>query len=253
MNKKTLNNLYMEVFQYLTNLDNNTYFTYFFGFIVLFFILKNFFYLTNQTFFSLIIAVGILGIYYYYKTNLLKGNLNHIKRYEKVLNLKYFSYLRRYLDVVLIYYDMISFGKIDKYNFTDSMKSSDRFFRYYSYLKKGNIYYKQYIDLAKQERDNALNYLSTITKSLTANLGIIDDKTGINQIEQDKLLVGVRRLKLALDQYVFEMMNIGRIQFETQPITNTSYPVEYDANDPEPRDPENNESTFQLYYGFVLP
>ena len=243
----------MEVFQYLSNLDNNTYLTYFLGFIILFFILKNFFILTNQTFFSVIITAAIIGAYYYYKSSHLKEDLNHIKKYEKILNLKYYSYLRRHLDVVLIYYDMAGYGKIDKYNFTDSMKSSDRLLRYYSYMKKGNIYYKQLLDLAKEERDNALNYLSTITKSLTANMAIITDAEGINQIEQEKLLIGVRRLKNVLDQYIFEIMNMSRIQYETQPITNTSYPIEYDPSDPEPRDPTNNESTFGLYYGFVLP
>ena len=75
------------------------------------------------------------------------------------------------------------------------------------YLSKGNIYYKQLLDLAKEERDNALNYLSTITKSLTANMAIITDAEGINQIEQEKLLIGVRRLKNVLDQYIFEIMN----------------------------------------------
>jgi len=133
------------------------------------------------------------------------------------------------------------------------MKSTDRLLRYYSYMKKGNIYYKQLLDLAKQERDNALNYLSTITKSLTANMAIISDTKGINQIEQEKLYVGVRRLKNVLDQFIFEIMNLGRIQFETDSITNTSYPINYDPNDPEPNDPTDNESTFNIYYGFVLP
>ena len=243
----------MNTFEYLQNIDNTTFFYYFFGAIVIFLVFKNIFVLSNQTFFALILAIVVLWVFYYYKSNYLGEDLQSIKKYEKVLKLKYYTYLRRHLNVVLIYYDMISFGRIDKYNFTDSMKASDRLLRYYSYLKNGNIYYKQLLDLAKEERDNALNYLSTITKSLTANMAIISDTDGINQIKQEKLLIGVRRLKNVLDQYIFEMMNMGRIQYETQSITNTSYPIEYDPNDPEPRDPENSESTFGLYYGFVLP
>jgi len=243
----------MNLFEYLQNIDNTTFFYYFFGAIVSFLIFKNLFILSNQTFFALVIAILTLWIYYYYKSNNLNDNLNSINKYEKILNLKYYSHLRKHLNVVLIYYDMISFGHIDKYNFTDSMKSTDRLLRYYSYMKKGNIYYKQLLDLAKQERDNALNYLSTITKSLTANMAIISDTKGINQIEQEKLYVGVRRLKNVLDQFIFEIMNLGRIQFETDSITNTSYPINYDPNDPEPNDPTDNESTFNIYYGFVLP
>ena len=106
----------MSIFEYLQNIDNTTFFYYFFGVIVVFLVLKNLFILTNQTFFALVIAILIIWIYYYYKSNNLGEDLQSIKKYEKLLKLKYYTFLRKHLDVVLIYYDMISFGRIDKYN-----------------------------------------------------------------------------------------------------------------------------------------
>ena len=238
---------------YIENLDRNTLFSYIFFFIILVIILANFSNLSTQNFFSIFVALAIMLIYYFYKSNVLKKDLKKIENYDQVLNLKYFPYLRKDLSIVQIYNDLKIYGNIDKYNFIDSMKSADRVVQYYEYLKRGNIYYGQILDLAKEQRDNALNYLTAISKSLNSNIGIISNIDYIQDIEQEKLFQSVLSLKKILDRYIFLMMNISRIQFETEEITNFSRPISYNPDDPEPNNLNNEQPTFDIYQGFVLP
>lgn len=240
----------MDIYQYFRNLDKNTTLYFFIGIILIFLLLNGYTVITNNSFFSILITISIFITIYTYKKDQMESKLGIIKRYDKMLNLKHFKYLREDLKLVMLYNDLLPFSKRDKYDFVDSMKATNNMLKYYQQIKDGNVLYSQLLDLARDEHDAALNYLSTITKSLPGTMGIIDGEEYIQTVDITQLAEGVDKLKEILDQYLFEMMNMARIQYETQPTTNVSRPIDYDANDPLPAIKSN---TFNLHYGFVEP
>ena len=81
----------MELFYYFNNLDSKTFTLLFIGFLACFLIFKNFFILSSQTFFAIVITIGIFT---YIITKLkfnLTNDLDQIKQYDKLLHLNYFK------------------------------------------------------------------------------------------------------------------------------------------------------------------
>ena len=236
---------------YLRNIDRNSLLYYFLIFIITFFILKNMFEITNHVFFSLIISVVIIYIYFKKNTNDLNTDMTTVINNNKILNLKYYGSLSKDLNLVKLYHDGLEYGKYDIYNFNDSLFYTNQLIAlYYMISKKGDLNYGQLIDLAKDYRDNAVNSLATITKSLHATMGIIDGTHFIQQISVKRLHGFVIKLKGMLDKYVFDIMQIGRTIYETDSVNTNSNPVIYESTEPLPYKPGN---THDIYYGFVLP
>lgn len=242
----------MELIYYFNNLDNKTRTLLLAGFICSFLILKNFFTITAQTFFALIISLGIV----YFITKNLRFNLNNdldkIKEYNKLLNLDYFDYLPKDINLVIIYNNLYKLGKADKYDFIDSMKATETLLHYYHLIFRGVPNYKQIIDLAEDERDKALNHLQVISNSIKPIYALAINNTVIPNLDNINLNKNIQELKTLLENYIFEMYRISRKYYDEEKITNESYPITYNNADPKP----NNEllkSSFDLYYGSVQP
>jgi hypothetical protein len=239
------------ILTYLRNIDRNTLIYYFFIFMIIFFILKNGFEISNHVFFALIISCA--GIYIYFQKNKqsLTLDLNKIESTKNILNLKYYTSLSKDLNLVQLYYEALEYGKYDIYNFNDSLFYSNKLIGlYHTVEKKGELNYSHTIDLAKDYRDNAVNSFATIVKSLRATMGIIDGTHFIQQISVKRLHKFVIDLKNILDKYVFDIMQIGRTIYETDVVNINSQPIIYDATEPSPYKPGN---THDIYYGFILP
>jgi hypothetical protein len=242
----------MELFYYFKNLDTNTYTLLFLGFISCFFIFKNFFTLSSQTFFALIITIAL----FYYIIQKLEYNLNtdlsKIKDYNKLLKLDNFEYLPKDINLVVIYKDLYRFGRVDRYDFTDSMKSTERLLINYNLIKNSIQNYKQVLEKAEEERDLALNYLQCINNSVVPKYAINIDDSTIGNINNLELNETIQKLKDILDNYIFEMYRLCRNYYETEDITINSYPITLDMTAPRP-DNNSLKNNFDLYYGFVLP
>jgi len=242
----------MELFYYFQNLDSKTFTLLFLGIISCFFIIKNFFIISSQTFFSIVIT---LGIFVYIISNLqfnLKNDLNQLITYDKLLHLDYFDNISKDINIVLLYNNLYEFGKIDKYNFIDSMKSTERLLINFNLLKNNIQNYKQVLELAEEERDNALNHLQVISNSLVSDYAINIGTKTIPNIKYNELNQHIQSLKKLLDTYIFEMYRICRNIFERDNITINSFPITLDFNEPKPNSNiENN--NFNIYYGFVQP
>jgi hypothetical protein len=242
----------MELFYYFKNLDTNTFTLLFVGFISCFFIFKNFFTLSSQTFFALIITIGL----FYYIIQKLEFNLNtdlsKIKDYNKLLKLDNFEYLPKDINLVIIYNDLYRFGLVDKYDFIDSLKSTERLLINYNLIKNGIQNYKQILEKAEEERDLALNYLQCINNSAVPKYAININNSTIGNINNLELNKTIQKLKDILDNYIFEMYRLCRNTYETEDITRNSYPISLHMNDPKP-DNNSLKNNFDLYYGLVLP
>jgi len=242
----------MELFYYFKNLDSKTFTLLFLGFLSCFLIFKNLFIISNQTFFSIIIT---LGISVYIISNLqfnLNIDLDKIKAYDKLLHLNYFENISRDINIVELYNELYEFGQLDKYNFIDSMKSTERLLIHYNLLKNNIQNYKQVLELAELERDNALNFLQVISNSLVSDFAVNIGTRTIPNIKYNKLNENIQSLKKILDNYIFEMYRICRSIFERDDITINSYPITLDFNDPKPNSNMDN-TNFNIYYGFVQP
>jgi hypothetical protein len=218
---------------------------------VVFFILKNVFEISNHVFFSLIISCVIIYVYFQINKQSLDIDLNKISSEKKILNLKYYTSLSKDLNLVQIYNEALEYGKYDLYNFNDSLFYANQLISlYHTISKKGELNYSHIIDLAKDYRDNAVNSFATIVKSLRSTMGIIDGTHFIQQISAKRLHKFVIDLKNILDKYVFDIMHIGRTIYETDTVNTNSKPIIYEATEPSPYKQGN---THDIYYGFVLP
>jgi hypothetical protein len=242
----------MELFYYLKNLDTKTFTLLFLGFLSCFFIFKNFFTITSQTFFSLVITIGIF-VYIISKLQFnLTNDLEKINQYDKLLNLDYFENISKDINIVLIYNELYEYGKIDKYNFIDSMKSTENLLINYNLLKNNIQNYNQVLELAEIDRDKALNYLQVISNSVVSKYAINIDGQTISNIKSNELNDYIQELKQILDNYIFEMYRLCRNIYERDDITINSYPVTLDLNEPKPNTTNDN-NNFNIYYGFVQP
>ena len=244
-------NINIHLFSYIRNIDRNSLIYYFFIFMIIFFILKNGFEISNHVFFALIISC--LGIYVYLQKNKqsLTVDLNKIESTKNILNLKYYTSLSKDLNLVQLYYEALEYGKSDIYNFNDSLFYSNKLIGlYHTISANGDLNYSHIIDLAKDYRDNAVNSFATITKSLQSTMGIIDGTHFIQQISVKRLHKFVLDLKNILDKYVFDIMQIGRTIYEKDIVNTNSQSIIYDATEPSPYKSGN---THDIYYGFVLP
>jgi len=241
----------IHILSYLRNIDRNSLIYYFFIFMVVFFILKNVFEISNHVFFSLIISCVIIYVYFQINKQSLDIDLNKISSEKKILNLKYYTSLSKDLNLVQIYNEALEYGKYDLYNFNDSLFYANQLISlYHTISKKGELNYSHIIDLAKDYRDNAVNSFATIVKSLRSTMGIIDGTHFIQQISAKRLHKFVIDLKNILDKYVFDIMHIGRTIYETDTVNTNSKPIIYEATEPSPYKQGN---THDIYYGFVLP
>jgi hypothetical protein len=155
------------------------------------------------------------------------------------------------LDICSIYLDIIDFRKIDKYSYMNSLIDTDKFMEIYNDIKNKNSEYSQLLDIAKEKKDSALNHLVSISNSISPGIGIIPN---VNKIEQNplenKLIIKVNELRLILNEYWFEMLDISRTIYETSPINITSKPIIYDINEP---NPNTKLDAFEIYYGQIDP
>jgi len=242
----------MELFYYFNNLDSKTFTLLFIGFLACFLIFKNFFILSSQTFFAIVITIGIFT---YIITKLkfnLTNDLDQIKQYDKLLHLNYFQNISKDINIVLLYNNLYEFALVDKYNFIDSMKSTENLLTQYNLLTNNIQNYKQVLEIAEQERDNALNYLQVISNTSVSKYAITIGTRTISNSKNKDLNYNIQALKSILDSYIFEMYRICRNIFERDNITINSYPITLDFNAPLPNNTNEN-NNFNIYYGFVQP
>jgi hypothetical protein len=67
---------------------------------------------------------------------------------------------------------------------------------------------------------------------------------------EDKLINKINELRVILNEYWFEMLNISRIIYETTTINTMSKPIIYDINEP---NPNTTFDGFDIYYGNIDP
>jgi hypothetical protein len=244
----------MNIYYYFTNLDNKSRTYLFLGFCFVFLIFKNFFILTYQTFFALVICVVIFYFIITHNMFNLNNDLNKIKDYNNLLNLDSFTYLPQDISLVVIYNDLYKFGKVDKYDFVDSLKATERLLEIYNKLLSVKYNYKQLIELAEEERDNALNHLQCINNSIEPTNVILVNKTIINRLESKQLNENIHKLSNMLNNYIFEMYRLSRKYYENENISTTSFPITYNIANPLPK-PNNDvlKNNFNIYYGTVRP
>ena len=240
----------MDILNYIENLDKNSIFYYFIMSIFIFIFLKNFFEISNHHFFSLLITIAVISIYYQYKKKILNSDLESIEKYNKILSLKNYKHISKDLNIVILYFDLLEYGKIDKYNFKDSLINVDKLLDIYYILKQGDIYYKDKIDLAKEYHSNALNALNSINHSIKPSIGIKNHKY-IQSPRERELHSLIIKLKKILDQYLFEIYDICRTSYEENSVNILSKPISLDINDPYPY--LQKKDNYDLYNGFVLP
>jgi hypothetical protein len=240
----------MDILNYLENLDKNSIFYYFIISLFIFIFLKNFFEISNHHFFSLLITIAIIAIYYQYKKKILNSDLENIEKYNKILSLKNYKHISKDLNIVILYFDLLEYGKIDKYNFKDSLINVDKLLDIYYILEQGDIYYKDKIDLAKEYHSNALNALNSINHSIKPSIGIINHKY-IQSPKERELHSLIIKLKKILDQYLFQIYDLCRTNYEENPVNILSKPISLDINDPYPY--LQKKDSYDLYNGFVLP
>ena len=244
----------MNIYYYFTNLDNKSRTYLFLGFCFVFLIFKNFFILTYQTFFALVICVVIF--YFIVKHNMfnLDNDLNTIKDYNNLLNLDNFTYLPQDISLVIMYNELYKFGKVDKYDFVDSLKSTEHLLVIYNKLLTEKHNYKQLIDLAEEERDNALNHLQCINNSIQPTYTSLVNKKFSPNLERNELNKNIHKLSDMLNNYIFEMYRISRKYYEKENITISSFPIIYNISSPQPK-PNNDElkTNFNIFYGTVRP
>ena len=244
----------MNIYYYFTNLDNKSRTYLFLGFCFVFLIFKNFFILTYQTFFALVICVVIFYFIITHNMFNLNNDLNKIKDYNNLLNLDSFTYLPQDISLVVVYNDLYKFGKVDKYDFVDSLKATERLLEIYNKLLSVKYNYKQLIELAEEERDNALNHLQCINNSIEPTNVILVNKTIINRLESKQLNENIHKLSNMLNNYIFEMYRLSRKYYENENISTASFPITYNIANPLPK-PNNDllKNNFNIYYGTVRP
>lgn len=245
------------IYNIFTNLESNTRVVYTLSFFVFSAILFHIFNFNSQFMYSLIISGLIFYIIFQNKTNSINTDVKQINRINRLLNLKNYKFIANDLAIGSIYLDLINFRKLDKYNYLQSMSELDKFLEIYQDLKLGNNDYGQLLDIAQEKKDNTLNYLVSISYSITANLGYNPNKTIVQNPEQKKLLDNVDNLKTILDKYWFEMLDMARSKYETEEVSTNSRPINYDKNDPKPIKTEyfSNafQSNFEIFNGVVEP
>ena len=240
----------MDILNYLENLDKNSIFYYFIISLTVFIFLKNFFEISNHHFFSLLITIGLIAIYYQYKKKILNSDLESIEKYNKILSLKNYKHISKDLNIVILYFDLLEYGKLDKYNFKDSIINVDKLLDIYYILKEGDIYYKDKIDLAKEYHSNALNALNSINHSIKPSIGI-KNNIYIQNPQERELHFQIIKLKKILDNYLFEIYDFCRKNYEENPVNILSKPISLDINDPYPY--LQKKDSYDIYNGFVLP
>ena len=249
------NNSLIELYNKFYLLDNNSKIIYILLFIILIFIIFNFIPLSQKLFNSIIIAFIIFIMLLSNKYKSIDSDIKSINKINTSLDLKNLKYISQDLDICSIYVDIIKYRTIDKYSFMNSLIDTDKFLEIYNDIKNENSEYAQLLDIAMEKKDNALNHLISISNSITPNIGIkLNTDTIKNEIYQnpieDKLIIKISELRLILNKYWFEMLDISRTIYETTPINTTSRPILYDINAP---NPNTKYDAFDIYYGNIDP
>jgi hypothetical protein len=245
------NNIFLEICNKFTLLDNNTQIMYIILFVTVLFIIFNFIPVTTKLLNSLLLTGVIFIMIISKKYSSIDNDLKKIDKINTSLDLMNFKNVSSDLDICSIYLEIIDFRDIDKYSFANSLKDTDKYIEIYNDIKKGNNEYAQLLDIASDKKDSALNYLLSISNSITPNIGITNDNNNIiqNPIE-NKLNDKIHKLRVILDRYWFEMANMARTIYETQPINIMSRPIVFDVNAPKPKIQYDG---FNIFYGNIDP
>lgn len=242
---------FIDLYNKFSLLDKSSQIIYVILFIILLFIIFNFIPITQRLMNSLIIVFIIFMMFLSTQYKSFDNDLKSINKINTSLDLKNFKFVSHDLDICSIYIDIIDFRKIDKYSYMNSLIDTDKFMEIYNDIKNKNSEYSQLLDIAKDKKDSALNHLVSISNSITPGIGIIPN---VNKIEQNplenKLIIKVNELRLILNEYWFEMLDISRTIYETSPINITSKPIIYDINEP---NPNTKLDGFEIYYGQIDP
>jgi len=200
---------------------------------------------------SLIVTFIIFIIFISNRYTSIDNDLKKIDKINTSLDLMYFKNVSSDLDICSIYLDIIEFRTIDKYSFMSSLNDTDKYIEIYNDIKNGNNEYSQLLDIARDKKDSALNHLLCISNSIAPNIGIIKNKNTIiqNPVE-NKLNDKINVLRIILDKYWFEMINMSRTIYETTPINRMSKPIVYDINAP---NPHTQYDAFDIFYGDIDP
>jgi hypothetical protein len=246
-----LNNNFFDLYHKFGYLDNNTQIFYIFLFLILLFMIFNFIPISQKLIHSLIIAFVIFIMFLSKQYNRFDRENKNISKINTSLDLKNFKYISHDLDICAIYLDIIDLKKIDKYSYMNSLIETDKFMEIYNDIKNKNTEYSQLLDIAKEKKDSALNHLISISNSINPNIGIISNTNTIVQNPlEDKLINKINELRVILNEYWFEMLNISRIIYETTTINTMSKPIIYDINEP---NPNTTFDGFDIYYGNIDP
>ncbi len=242
----------MDFNTYLENLDQKTLTLYFLGFCILFICLNNFFSLSSQTFYAMIITFIILFAVFRYKNFNLSNSLNNIQNSNKILKLDHFPNVMSEINLVQIFEKLKKYGKYNKYDFIESIKETENMLTNYKKLLKPSLNYKQIIELAEEQRDAALNHLQVITHSIQPHEVILDEDMIYSTADNTQFHLLITELEEQLNNYIFDMYRLARSYFDND-INVYSYPVQYDNTAPLPLDRTRMISNFDLYFGTVRP
>ena len=232
-------------------LDNNTKVLYIILFILICFILQQLAKVKASFIYSIIFTFIIVSLLFIFNFRDVDRDLKRVNKINKLLDISQFKNVSNDLDICSIYFEIINFKKIDKYNFIESIRELEQFLELFNNIKKGNHDYSQLLDLARERKDNTLNHLISIKNSLTPNIGISNiDNQIIDNPVRNKLFKKIGELKDILEVYWFEMNNICRIKYENEPISTLSRPISFDDEEPQPQTKYDN---FDYFYGIVEP
>lgn len=242
---------FIDLYNKFSLLDKSSQIIYVILFIILLFIIFNFIPITQRLMNSLIIVFIIFIMFLSTQYKSLDHDIKSINKINTSLDLKNFKFVSQDLDICSIYLDIIDFRKIDKYSYMNSLIDTDKFMEIYNDIKNKNSEYSQLLDIAKEKKDSALNHLVSISNSISPGIGIIPNVKKIEQNPlENKLIIKVNELRLILNEYWFEMLDISRTIYETSPINITSKPIIYDINEP---NPNTKLDAFEIYYGQIDP
>ena len=245
------NNNFLELYNKFTLLDNNTQIMYIILFVTVLFIIFNFIPVTTKLINSLLLTSVIFIMIIYKRYSSIDNDLKKIDKINTSLDLINFKNVSSDLDICSIYLDIIEFRNIDKYSFANSLKDTDKYIEIYNDIKKGNNEYAQLLDVASDKKDSALNHLLSISNSITPNIGITNLTNNIIQNPlENKLNDKIHKLRIILDKYWFEMADMARTIYETQPINIMSRPIVFDTNAPKPKIQYDG---FDIFYGNIDP
>jgi hypothetical protein len=241
--------IYNDYIKHFIFLDNNTKILYIILFILIIFLVHQLAKIEVRLVYSMFITFIIVSIFFIFNFRDIEKTLKKVSKINKSLDMSQFKNVSDELNICSIYFGIIEFKKIDKYNFIESLKELDRYLEIFKSLKKGNTEYGQLLDLAREKKDNTLNHLISMIHSISPNMVISNiDNVIINSPLENKLVNKINELKSILESYWFEMNNICRIKYENEPITNLSSPIVFDDDAPQPQTKYDN---FNYFYGFI--